>query len=574
MVGLFADRSLEMVTAILGILKAGAAYVPLDPSNPPARTQYMVADAGVALILSQSHLSGQLPESAAKVIWLDADDPLDGVAAGGDAHDGGRLAVTDQHAAYVIYTSGSTGKPKGVVVEHRNVVRLFESCREHFQFDENDCWTLFHSFAFDFSVWEIWGALACGGRLVIVPYLVSRSPAQFYALLAAEKVTILNQTPLAFLQLIRVEDAPAARQPLALRTVIFGGSTLDFTTLRPWFERHGDTQPRLVNMYGITETTVFTTYRPLTIADLDARNGSCIGIPIPDTDLFVLDAALRPCPVGETGELVVGGPSVARGYLHRPELTAERFIPHPWRTGELLYKSGDLARRTPDGDLEYLGRADQQVKIRGFRIELGEIEAALLRHPAVAQCVVIARAAAEGDSDLVAYFVPTAPATEAELRACLLVHLPAYMVPSAFIPLDAIPLNQNGKLDRAALPAPAATRPELTTSFVAPTSATEQSVAAVWRSVLLLDRVGARDNFFDLGGNSLRLALLHHRLQQQSAREFPMVTLFQYPTVAAFAAFLDGATATTTTEPFTATDRAAKQREALARLRVGVATSR
>lgn len=569
LVALCLDRSPALLTALLAVLKAGGAYVPLDPDAPAERLTLIVADAASPVLLTQTSLGEKIRVSAATVFCLDRDLPT---LAALPADNPAPLA-TATSAAYVIYTSGSTGVPKGVAVTHHNVVRLFQATDPWFHFSASDVWTLFHSPSFDFSVWEIWGALAYGGRLVIVPYLVSRSPAQFYALLAAEKVTILNQTPLAFLQLIRVEDAPAARLPLALRTVIFGGSTLDFTALRPWFERHGDTAPRLVNMYGITETTIFTTYRPLTIADLDARNGSCIGIPIPDTDLFVLDAALRPCPVGETGELVVGGPSVARGYLRRPELTAARFIPHPWRTGELLYKSGDLARRTPDGDLEYLGRADQQVKIRGFRIELGEIETALLRHPAVAQCVVIARAAAEGDSDLVAYFVPTAAATDAELRASLLVHLPAYMAPSAFIPLATIPLNQNGKLDRAALPAPAATRPELATSFLAPASATEQSVAAVWRAVLLLDRVGVRDNFFDLGGNSLRLALLHHRLQQHSAREFPMVTLFQYPTVAAFAAFLDGAPATTT-EPFTATDRAAKQREALARLRVGVPTPR
>ena len=567
LVALCLERSPTLLVALLAVLKAGGAYVPLDPDSPGERLGLILADAQAPVVLTHSALLAKIGDTTATVVCCDRDlaalAPL-------SAENPAPLA-TPANASYVIYTSGSTGVPKGVPVTHHNVVRLLQATEHWFHFTAADVWTLFHSPAFDFSVWEIWGALAYGGRLVVVPYLVTRSPAQFYALVAQEKVTVLNQTPLAFLQLSRVEDDPALRLPLALRTVIIAGAALDFATLRPWFDRHGDTTPRLINMYGITETTVFVTYRPITRADLDSPKGSRIGQPIPDLDLYVLDSALDPSPAGLPGELYIGGDGVARGYLRRPELTAERFIPHPWRPGTLLYKSGDLARRTADGDLEYLGRADQQVKVRGFRIELGEIEAALVRHPGVAHCAVIARPLPDGDAELLAYCVGTAAA--AELRAFLLERLPAYMVPAAFVPLDALPMNLNGKLDTQALPPPTSARPELAATFVVPASAREFTVAELWRTILLLDRVGTRDNFFDLGGNSLRLALLHHRLQQKFARTFPLVTLFQYPTVAAFAAFLDGAAAPAT-QPVSATDRAAKQREALARMRVLGTTTR
>ena len=567
LVALCLERSPTLLVALLAVLKAGGAYVPLDPDSPGERLGLILADAQAPVVLTHSALLAKIGDTTATVVCCDRDlaalAPL-------SAENPAPLA-TPANASYVIYTSGSTGVPKGVPVTHHNVVRLLQATEHWFHFTAADVWTLFHSPAFDFSVWEIWGALAYGGRLVVVPYLVTRSPAQFYALVAQEKVTVLNQTPLAFLQLSRVEDDPALRLPLALRTVIFGGAALDFATLRPWFDRHGDITPRLINMYGITETTVHVTYRPITRADLDSPKGSRIGQPIPDLDLYVLDSALDPSPAGLPGELYIGGDGVARGYLRRPELTAERFIPHPWKAGARLYHSGDLARRTADGDLEYLGRADQQVKVRGFRIELGEIEAALVRHPGVAHCAVIARPLPDGDAELLAYCVGTAAA--AELRAFLLERLPAYMVPAAFVPLDALPMNLNGKLDTQALPPPTSARPELAATFVVPASAREFTVAELWRTILLLDRVGTRDNFFDLGGNSLRLALLHHRLQQKFARTFPLVTLFQYPTVAAFAAFLDGAAAPAT-QPVSATDRAAKQREALARMRVLGTTTR
>ncbi|MDE2468684.1 MAG: amino acid adenylation domain-containing protein, partial [Bradyrhizobium sp.] len=334
--------------------------------------------------------------------------------------------VDPDNLAYVIYTSGSTGHPKGVMISHGCVGRLFAATEAQFAFGSADVWTLFHSYAFDFSVWEIWGALLYGGRLVVVPYWISRSPAEFHALLAREGVTVLNHTPSAFAQLMQA-DAAAARE-LALRVVIFGGEALNFAELGGWLERHGEEQPRLVNMYGITETTVHVTYRPVRRSDVTEAGGSAIGRPLSDLQVYVLDRHMEPVPVGVVGEMYVGGAGLGRGYLGRAGLTAERFVPNPFGDGCRLYRSGDLARWLADGELEYLGRADTQVKVRGFRIELGEIEAALLSHGAVAQAVVVAREEAGTDKRLVGYVVPAAGATPdvTELRAELKSRLPDY----------------------------------------------------------------------------------------------------------------------------------------------------
>src|SRR5436853_1394223 len=382
-----------------------------------------------------------LPQTNAQPIWLDTDwESIDLENQHNPPHQ-----TEEDNLAYVIYTSGSTGKPKGVMVTHANVVRLFETTDPWFHFDEHDVWTLFHSYAFDFSVWELWGALLKGGRLVLVPYLVSRSPQAFYELVCDEKVTVLNQTPSAFRQFMQVDEASAHRDSLALRLVIFGGEALDLQSLSPWFERHGDERPQLVNMYGITETTVHVTYRPLTKADSAKGTGSLIGVPIADLQVYTLDKHLELVPFNVAGEMYVGGAGVSRGYLFRPALTAERFIPNPFSAepGACLYKTGDLARHLANGDLEYLGRIDHQVKIRGFRIELGEIEAALYEHPAVKDAVVVARDIGPGEKQLVAYLVcdqEPSPSVN-ELRTLLKRKLPEYMVPGAFVMLERLPLT-------------------------------------------------------------------------------------------------------------------------------------
>jgi amino acid adenylation domain-containing protein len=538
LVGICADRSIDLVVGILGILKAGGAYLPIDPACPPKRLAFMLADSDAPILLTQGHLQSRLSESSARVALIeDGDDlPSEEKAPGCQA--------SPDDPAYVIYTSGSTGTPKGVVVTHANLSHLFESTVPLFHFGPEDVWTLFHSAAFDFSVWELWGALIYGGRLVIVPYQLSRSPEEFYELLREQHVTVLNQTPSAFRQLVRAEESAVAIERLALRLVIFGGEALDPQILRPWFDRHGDQSPVLVNMYGITETTVHVTYRPMSLRDLSTTTGtSPIGRPIPNLQVHLLDGNSRPVAVGEAGEIHVSGLGVARGYLNRPELTADRFVPNPFddRPGSRLYKSGDLARLRADGELEFLGRADDQVKIRGFRIELGEIEAALARHPKVRESVVVAREDEPGVRRLVAYVaVWGRDALDlTELRDRLKETLPEYMVPSAIIVLKALPLNLNGKVDRSALPAPGGGQLPPVIPSARADAGMGARIAEIWASVL--GRVvGPDDNFFDLGGCSLDLVEVHSRLREQLGCDVSITGLFEHSTARSLACFLEG----------------------------------
>ncbi len=525
LVGLCFDRSLDLVVALLATLKAGAGYLPLDPSYPAERLAFALEDSGVGVVLTREAQAGGLPSNL-RIVALDRE------AAAMAARSPRRLDLPSdpELPAYVIYTSGSTGRPKGVVIPHGHVTRLFAATDPWFGFGPDDVWTLFHSYAFDFSVWEIWGALLYGGRLVVVPFWESRSPEAFYALLRAERVTILNQTPSAFLQLLWAEESVLgeAAPDLALRRVIFGGEALDLPSLAPWFKRHGDERPLLVNMYGITETTVHVTYRPIRQADLAAGRGSVVGVPIPDLTLHVVDPDLQLQPIGVPGEIVVGGEGVAQAYLGRPELTAQRFVPDPFGApGARLYRSGDLARRLPDGDLEYLGRIDHQVKIRGFRIELGEIEAVLSRHPAVSQAIVLVR-----EDVLVAWYVGE-PVSAADLRAALGKELPDYMIPAWFVPLPGLPLTANGKVDRKALPAPDASRQGR--EFVAPEGPVQERLAEIWAEVLKLERIGAHDNFFELGGHSLLATQVLSRMKKSFGMDLPLRTLFDSPTVAGLA---------------------------------------
>ena len=386
LVGLFMERNAELVIGLLAILKAGGAYVPIDPVYPKDRIAFMLEDADVKVLLTQPKLEPLLPRHPAKVLLLHAESP--GFESEPNTNPPPSAGPDD--LAYVMFTSGSTGRPKGVLVTHFNVVRLMQATEGWFHFNAADVWTLFHSHAFDLSVWELCGALFYGGRVVVVPYLTSRSPEDFYGLLVREGVTVLTQTPAAFKQLMLAEERLGTSRDLALRCVVFAGEALVMRSLKPWFDRHGDQRPQLVNMYGITETTVHVTYRALSLADLDS--GSVVGVPIPDLQVHILDADQQPVLAGDIGELYVGGAGVARGYLNRPELTQERFLPDPFANepGARLYRSGDLGRFLPNGEIEYLGRSDNQVKIRGFRVELGEIESVLCQHPAVREALVVA----------------------------------------------------------------------------------------------------------------------------------------------------------------------------------------
>ncbi|WP_244425465.1 amino acid adenylation domain-containing protein [Bradyrhizobium sp. STM 3843] len=555
LVALCFERSIEMIVAMLAVVKAGAGYVPIDPAYPAERIRMTLEDAGPALVLTQPSLVAKLPLNGKPVVCLDRD-----LSAAAD-EDGMRLQQTAsaEGVAYVIYTSGSTGTPKGVMVTHHNVNRLLTSTSCWFDFNTDDVWTLFHSSAFDFSVWEIWGCLLTGGKLICVPYWVARSPRDFYALMAKEQVTVLNQTPAAFYQLIQVEESGFVEQ-LKLRYVIFGGEALNFASLRPWFHRHGDRVPQLINMYGITETTVHVTYRLVTASDAAGETRSLIGTPIPDLQLHLLGSDLRPVPDGDVGEIYVGGAGVSKGYLNRPELTAERFVTDPFsdQVNARLYRSGDLARRLANGDVEYLGRGDMQVKIRGFRIELGEIEAALADCQGVQQAVVLARKDGPGEPKLVGYYLGSASA--GELRDHLVAKLPEHMVPHTFVRVDAFPLTINGKIDRAALPAPAL--PTLPRQ-VEPGTQLEAELAVIWRQVLEKTQVGFDDNFFDLGGDSLLLAGVQTRLQALLQAEVPITDLFEFPTIRSLARRLE--LRNTPSSAQAVEQRAMKQRAAFAK---------
>ncbi|MGK4585533.1 amino acid adenylation domain-containing protein [Kitasatospora sp. HPMI-4] len=541
-VALALPRSADLVVALLAVLKTGAAYLPVDPDSPADRISFILSDASPVLLVTQREVAERLPEDAVPRLLLDEAGTVRARArqSAGDPTDADRRSpLLPDHPAYIIYTSGSTGRPKGVVIPHRNVVRLFSATDHWFGFGggtgEPDVWALFHSYAFDFSVWEIWGPLLHGGRLVVVPYLVSRSPSDVLRLLLREGVTVLNQTPSAFYQLLQAEEELGTGAIAALRTVVFGGEALDLGRLADWYRAHPDHGPRLVNMYGITETTVHVTYRPLDAATVAAATGSAIGCAIPDLDLRVLDGGLRPVPAGVAGELYVTGAGLARGYSGRPGLTAERFVADPYGpAGSRMYRTGDVVRRRADGELEYLGRADDQVKIRGFRIELGEIEAALLRHPAVRQAAVVVREDRPGDKQVVGYAVPASGGSldTAEVREHLAVELPAYMVPAALVTLDALPLTGNGKLDRRALPAP---QQGGTPGGRAPRTERERLLCGLFAEVLGLAEVDIDGDFFALGGHSLLATRLVSRVRAVLGTELAIRTLFETPTVAALA---------------------------------------
>ncbi|MFZ2528974.1 MAG: amino acid adenylation domain-containing protein [Rhodococcus sp. (in: high G+C Gram-positive bacteria)] len=529
-------RSTDLVTALLAVLTAGGAYVPIDPSYPADRIETVLTDATVRAVVSWTGREAELP-GVERVVDIDVLDP----AAHSDAPvtDADRTGVLrPADAAYVIFTSGSTGRPKGVVVEHRNVVQLLSNTDAGFGFGPDDVWTLFHSYAFDFSVWELWGPLLFGGTLVVVDYVTSRSPELFLDLLEAERVTVLNQTPSAFFQLAEADRVTGTRD-LALRYVIFGGEALELRRLSDWFARRGDTAPRLVNMYGITETTVHVTHRELDAESVRAT-GSLIGSAIPGLRVYVLDERLRPVPQGVPGEIYIAGGQVARGYLDRAELTVGRFVANPFATGadaagSRLYRSGDVARWTRNGDLEFVGRADDQVKVRGFRIELGEVEAAVAAAQGVSQVAVVVREDQPGDVRLVAYVVAAGELPAEALRRDVAALVPEYMVPSAFVFLDEIPLTVNGKLDRRALPAPVFEARE----FRAPQTPLEEIVAGVFADVLGVPRMGVDDDFFDAGGNSLLATQAVSRLGAAVDATVPVRVLFEDSTVHGVAARLE-----------------------------------
>ncbi|MDG4666640.1 non-ribosomal peptide synthetase [Mycobacterium sp. 236(2023)] len=497
-------RSTDLVVGLLAVIKAGATYVPLDIDSPAARLSHIVNDSAPLCVLT---------DRADRLPGVSAPEMLISVAAQQHSVMSALPAAHPDDAAYIIYTSGSTGAPKGVAVSHRNVAALFDSAAERFDFRPDDVWTMFHSAAFDFSVWELWGALVHGGRLVIVDGADARDPERFARLLETERVTVLNQTPSAFYPLI---GADRRIQPaLSLRYVVFGGEALDPGRLTGWYERHGDgpDAPLLVNMYGITETCVHVSHRPLSAADAAGDRRSVVGGPLPGLRIHLLDRQLRPVPAGVVGEMYIAGGQVARGYVGRPGLTAARFVANPFdANGERLYRSGDTAMWTHDGELVYVGRSDQQVKVRGYRIELGEVESALAALDGVSNAAASVQTDDNGRTTLVGYLVAADALDIGKIRAVLAERLPDYMVPSSFVPLAELPLTVNGKLDRTKLPDPTVTLAN--EPHPAPAGSDTAAQIAALCSEILHAPVGVDDDFFTLGGDSIVAIQLVNRARR------------------------------------------------------------
>ncbi len=527
------NRSLEMIIGILGILKAGGAYVPIDPEYPQDRINYMLSDTGGRIAVCDAS-SSKLLNGKGKVeeaVCIDSDWK----AISQQSKEDLKTSSSPSNLAYIIYTSGSTGRPKGVMIEHINVVRLFKTGSPLYDFNENDVWTMFHSFCFDFSVWEMYGALFYGGCVIVVPKLVAKDARLFGDLIIARKVTVLNQTPSAFYVL--QEYLTGKTNALGVRYVIFGGEALNPSKLKPWKQLYSDCQ--LINMYGITETTVHVTYKEIGWEQLNSTS-SVIGRPIPTLSAYILDSYQNAAPVGVPGELYIGGAGLARGYLNLPQLTSERFIKSLFDDGsERLYRTGDLAKWLPDGSIEYLGRIDDQVKIRGFRIELGEIETVLQQYPGVKHCVVTAVEDNNGDKKLIGYVVTHGAFNKDAITNWLGSKLPEYMVPSLVMRVDKIPLTSNGKVDKKALPEPVLLLDSEREKYIAPRTNNEKLVAGILAESLGLEKVSINDDFFELGGHSLIAVKVMKLLEEKTGRRLPITSLFEAPTVAKLSLLLD-----------------------------------
>ena len=518
-IGLCVDRSKDLVAGMLGILKTGAAYLPLDSSWPKERLSVMLEDAKAPVVLTQASLQAALPPTRASILCVDA---LPAASGGGS-----NMPVSPDDLAYVIYTSGSTGCPKGVAVPHRAIVSLVRKT-DYAQLTEQDRVAQASNASFDAATFEIWGALLNGATLIGIEREVMLAPKELAARLSSERITTLFLTTALFNQV--AAETPGAFR--SLKHLLFGGEMVD----PRWVKHVLEHQPpeRLLHVYGPTETTTFAAWHHITA--LDSRRGSIpIGRPIANTRLYVLDGQLEPAPIGVPGEIYIGGPGVARGYLNDPELTAKKFVPDPFtdQRGARLFKTGDLARYLPDGAVEFIGRSDHQVKIRGFRVEPGEVEAVLRTHAAIRESLVVAEETESGRR-LIAYVVLTEGFDSSsinDLRQFLKEKLPAYMVPAVLVPLPNLPLTANGKIDRAALPSPDQARPVLDEAFLAPRTRVEERLAALWSEILNVDRVGVQDSFFDLGGHSLLAVKLFAAIEKEFGKKLPLASLFERPTI-------------------------------------------
>jgi amino acid adenylation domain-containing protein len=516
LVGIQLERSEWQVIAMLGILKAGGAYLPIDPQYPEERISYMIGDSACKYVITQDTVAALEAEASS----FSSANP--------------RVAITPNDLIYVIYTSGTTGNPKGTLLEHENVVRLFINDSPLFDFDENDTWTVFHSTSFDFSVWEIFGALLFGGKLVMVPSMVAKDPAAFLQLLRRQRATVLSQTPSAFYKLIR-QELEINDSELAVRYVVFGGEALSPGKLKDWKEKYPAT--RLINMFGITETTVHVTFKEITGKEI-AGNISNIGRPIPTLSCYVLNQYGKLQPVGVPGELYVGGPGVARGYLNRDELTRQRFLQSPFRNNERLYRSGDLVKLTANGEMEYIGRIDNQVKIRGYRIELAEIENALLKIDGVKEAIVLVIPGVDEEKSLAAYLVAAAQLHVPQVRMELSKHVPAHMIPAYFIQLAEIPLTTNGKADKNALRKLYKSGISDGVEYLAARNELEQQLISIWEEVLDRKPIGVRHGFFELGGDSIKILRLVGQFKTKLGLDIAIADIYRHSTVEELANYI------------------------------------
>ncbi|NMG06764.1 non-ribosomal peptide synthetase [Brasilonema sp. UFV-L1] len=534
LVGICVERSVSMIIGLLGILKAGGAYVPLDPAYPQERLAFMLSDSQVSVLLTQQKLLERLPEHKAQVICFDTDWDIISKY----CQDNPTSISKVDNLAYVIYTSGSTGQPKGVFGLHRGAINRFDWMWQNYPFVQGEICCQKTSLNFVDSVWEIFGPLLQGVPTVIVPDEVVKNPQQFVATLAHNNVTRLVLVPSLLRVLLNTYTNLQFQLP-QLKLWVSSGEALSIDLLQQFRQSLPDST--LLNLYGSSEVSADVTCCSLNPhAPLPER--VLIGHAIANTQIYILDANRQPVGVGVPGELHIGGDGLARGYLNRPELTAEKFIPNPFseQPATRLYKTGDLARYLPNGEIEYLGRIDHQVKVRGFRIELGEIEAAISQHPTVRETVVVVSSDSGDSQRIVAYVVPQKEQTLTitQLREFLELKLPNYMIPAAFVMLEALPLTPNGKVDRKALPAPDTARPELKAVYQPPQTEVEKTIATIWQEVLQISDVGIHDNFFELGGHSLLLVQVHSKLQNIFQRNFPLVEMFQYPTINRLATYL------------------------------------
>jgi amino acid adenylation domain-containing protein len=534
-VGLLLGRDEELVAAILGVLKAGAAYVPLDPRYPRERLAFMLEDSGAAALLTRRELLPGLPRTETPVLHLDVDvwgaDSGDGAGSSvRPSASAARQGLGPQNLAYVIYTSGSTGRPKGVAISHASAAALLGWAHRAFSPEELAGVLFSTSVCFDLSVFELFAPLTRGGTVV-----VAEDALALPTLPARGEVTLVNTVPSAMSELVRGGPLPDS----VLAVALAGEPLAPELAARAYAASRAR---RVLNLYGPTEDTTYSTCSEV------ARSARrvAIGRPLAGTRAYVLDAGVGPAPLGVSGELYLGGAGLARGYLDRPALTAERFVPDPLsgEPGARLYRTGDVARFLPGGEIEYLGRLDQQVKVRGYRVEPGEVEAALCADPWVAECAVVAREWGGGGRRLVAYVVGRggAGAEARRLRERLRRGLPEYMVPAAFVLLDSLPLTPNGKLDRNALPTPealaAVDRPDSHPTATPPRTPLEHTIAALWQETLGVGQVGVHDNFFDLGGHSMLLVNIHRQLREQLRADLPIIELFNNPTIAALASYI------------------------------------